>query len=49
MIWVKCYYNLDVFVWFIVLFVKYLGEVINIVIKINLLNKVFGIVVGVFF
>uniref|UniRef100_A0A8C8TLQ4 CCR4-NOT transcription complex subunit 1 n=1 Tax=Peromyscus maniculatus bairdii TaxID=230844 RepID=A0A8C8TLQ4_PERMB len=47
MIRAKCYHNLDVFVRLIALLVKHSGEATNTVTKINLLNKVLGIVVGV--
>eukprot|EP00066_Takifugu_rubripes_P027282 XP_011616548.1 PREDICTED: CCR4-NOT transcription complex subunit 1 isoform X1 [Takifugu rubripes] len=43
----KCYHNLDAFVRLIALLVKHSGEATNTVTKINLLNKVLGIVVGV--
>lgn len=43
----KCYHNLDAFVRLIALLVKHSGEASNTVTKINLLNKVLGIVVGV--
>ncbi|XP_062856837.1 CCR4-NOT transcription complex subunit 1 isoform X1 [Trichomycterus rosablanca] len=43
----KCYQNLDAFVRLIALLVKHSGEATNTVTKINLLNKVLGIVVGV--
>uniref|UniRef100_A0A3B3REG1 CCR4-NOT transcription complex subunit 1 n=1 Tax=Paramormyrops kingsleyae TaxID=1676925 RepID=A0A3B3REG1_9TELE len=43
----KCYHNLDAFVRLIALLVKHSGEAANTVTKINLLNKVLGIVVGV--
>uniref|UniRef100_A0A8D2LC22 CCR4-NOT transcription complex subunit 1 n=1 Tax=Varanus komodoensis TaxID=61221 RepID=A0A8D2LC22_VARKO len=47
MIRAKCYHNLDAFVRLIALLVKHSGEATNTVTKINLLNKVLGIVVGV--
>ncbi|KAF6077104.1 CCR4-NOT transcription complex subunit 1 [Phyllostomus discolor] len=47
MIRAKCYHNLDAFVRLIALLVKHSGEASNTVTKINLLNKVLGIVVGV--
>ncbi|XP_058135892.1 CCR4-NOT transcription complex subunit 1 isoform X4 [Dasypus novemcinctus] len=47
MIRAKCYHNLDAFVRLIALLVKHSGEAANTVTKINLLNKVLGIVVGV--
>ncbi|KAM6118199.1 LOW QUALITY PROTEIN: CCR4-NOT transcription complex subunit 1 [Pterocles gutturalis] len=46
MIRAKCYHNLDAFVRLIALLVKHSGEATNTVTKINLLNKVLGIVVG---
>nr|XP_006128141.1 CCR4-NOT transcription complex subunit 1 isoform X5 [Pelodiscus sinensis] len=47
MIRAKCYHNLDAFVRLIALLVKHSGEATNTVTKINLPNKVLGIVVGV--
>uniref|UniRef100_H2YFJ7 CCR4-NOT transcription complex subunit 1 n=1 Tax=Ciona savignyi TaxID=51511 RepID=H2YFJ7_CIOSA len=43
----KCFHTLDAFVRLITLLVKHSGDAVNSVTKINLLNKVLGIVVGV--
>ncbi|KAK2193621.1 hypothetical protein NP493_11g11020 [Ridgeia piscesae] len=43
----KCFHTLDAFVRLIALLVKHSGDTNNIVTKINLLNKVLGIVAGV--
>uniref|UniRef100_UPI00358E5F7C CCR4-NOT transcription complex subunit 1-like isoform X3 n=1 Tax=Myxine glutinosa TaxID=7769 RepID=UPI00358E5F7C len=43
----KCFHTLDAFVRLIALLVKHSGDASNTVTKINLLNKVLGIVVGV--
>ncbi|XP_077972852.1 CCR4-NOT transcription complex subunit 1-like [Styela clava] len=43
----KCFHTLDAFVRLITLLVKHSGDAANSVTKINLLNKVLGIVVGV--
>ncbi|KAK3590414.1 hypothetical protein CHS0354_022536 [Potamilus streckersoni] len=43
----KCYFTCDAYAHLLALLVKYVGGVTNTVIKINLLNKVLGIVAGV--
>ncbi|XP_076110950.1 CCR4-NOT transcription complex subunit 1-like isoform X1 [Mytilus galloprovincialis] len=43
----KCFYTLDAFVRLIALLIKHSGDTTNTITKINLLNKVLGIVAGV--
>ena len=43
----KCFHTLDAYVRLITLLVKHSGETQNTITKVNLLNKVLGIVAGV--
>ena len=40
----KCYHTMDAFVKLVVVLVRYSGDTANVVTKINLLNKVTGVV-----